>query len=79
MAEPWVVTYEIQYRDRARDMDCRVTDEFYRGSEAECRRIADQSMSPHTWEGQKVTGFQPIIGMVAEWDKFLREWAEMEA
>jgi hypothetical protein len=78
MGEPWVVTYETEHRGD--ELITRSTDEFYRGDKAECERIARHSASPTTTsDGHKITMFKVVIGPAADWDKFLREWAEMEA
>ena len=53
-----------------------VLTEFYRGSEAECRRIAAHSMSPQKYNDKVITSFRPIVGPLDAWEEFLREWSD---
>jgi hypothetical protein len=67
MTAKWVVSYRVEYGGGMSIF------EAYRGTKKECQRIANHSVAPNTFEGQKITAFETIIGPAKEWDQFLEE------
>jgi len=77
----WVVTYEYLYDDVDERHGLRVhvqtTEQFFTGSEAECRRIAAASVAPARHKGKRVLAFRPVIGPLVAWKRHLEELEEM--
>ena len=68
MAQPWVVTCRIARTD---DSSYGMA-EFFRGSEAECKRIG-RHFAGGSCDIISTSPWQVIIGPAADWDGFLRE------
>jgi hypothetical protein len=67
----WVVTYRIETKEGIMLM------EFYRGSQAECRRIAENSAARGENDQEKTGSWKPIIGPADSWDEFMEAGVEV--
>ncbi len=67
----WVVTYRIETKEGIMVM------EFYRGSQAECRRIALLSVGIGSNDQERTGSWRPIIGPAVDWDEFLEVGCEV--
>ena len=65
--DEWVVTYRFYYEGGNFGIE-----EYFRGSERECRRIALGSVAPGSTQRGKVIAFDTVIGRASEWDEFIR-------
>ena len=66
--QEWVVTYRLELSGAG-----MIIYEAYRGSQAECERIARHSAPPNTHAGHVVSAFKTIVGPVQMWEEFLAE------
>ena len=69
--QEWVVTYKLETAAGYMFV------EFYRGTPAECKRIADRSESGEDDRYGALLLHRIILGPAADWDQFLIDAAEM--